>query len=74
MENAKEISDIVQLVAFQRSGYEVNGENIEKYNFILLDNTPIHASSEAREGCIKMLNESVIHYIFSKGLYLNRQR
>lgn len=69
--NAKEISDIVQLVAFQRSGYEIHGQNIEKYNFILLDNTPIHASSsEAREGCIEMLNQSVIHYIFTKGLYL----
>lgn len=69
--NAEKISHMVQLVAFQRSGYDLINENIEKYHFILLDNQPIHASSsEVREGQLHMLDQSVLRYITSHGLYL----
>ncbi|MDE6953103.1 MAG: nicotinate-nucleotide adenylyltransferase [Erysipelotrichales bacterium] len=70
--NAEEISELVQLVAFQRGGYEDKGVNIEKYHFIVLNNKPIYASSsEVRNGHIEMLDKCVLEYISNKGLYLD---
>lgn len=69
--NAEEISKMVQLVAFQRGGYQINEESIQKYHFILLDNEPVYvSSSEVRNGHIEMLNHDVLKYITSQGLYL----
>ncbi|MCI9093861.1 MAG: nicotinate-nucleotide adenylyltransferase [Coprobacillus sp.] len=69
--SSQEISEIVQLVAFQRGGYEQENENIQKYHFIVLKNIPIYASSsEIRKGSIEMLDPQVLHYITNNGLYL----
>lgn len=69
--DAQKISEMVQLVAFQRGGYECDDTNIKKYHFKLLNNKPIFASSsEARNGHIEMLDKNVLHYITSHGLYL----
>lgn len=69
--DAKKISQIVQLVAFQRGGYEIKEKNIKKYHFIILNNHPIHASSsEIRNGHIEMLDPHVLQYITHNGLYL----
>ncbi len=68
---AKEISEIVQLVTFQRGGYDQKQDNIEKYHFIVLENVPIYASSsEIRNGHIEMLDPKVLQYITRNGLYL----
>ena len=70
--DAKEISEVVQLVAFLRSGYPMQHENLEKYHFQLLHNKPIHASSsEIRDGHLEMLDVSVLKYISNEGLYLD---
>lgn len=69
--DAKKISELVQLVAFQRGGYEQKEKNIQKYHFILLKNKPICASSsEIRNGHIEMLDPQVLKYITQNGLYL----
>ncbi len=69
--DAYEISQKVQLVAFQRGGYQPNEENLKKYHFITLDNEPIYSSSsEVRNGHIEMLDEEVLRYITHQGLYL----
>lgn len=68
---AKQISKMVQLVTFQRGGYDYQKDNIKKYHFIVLDNEPITASSsEIREGHIEMLDPLVLRYITNHGLYL----
>lgn len=70
--DAKKISKMVQLVTFQRGGYQEKDDNLKKYHFILLNNLPIHASSsEARNGHIEMLDPKVLHYITNHGLYLD---
>ena len=69
--DAKEMSELVQLVTFQRGGYQAENENIEKYHFIVLNNEPIYASSsEIRNGHIEMLDPHVLSYITKQGLYL----
>lgn len=69
---AKKLSELVQLVAFQRGGYEYNDSNIQKYHFIVLNNHPIYASSsEVRAGHIEMLDKNVLKYISKNGLYLD---
>lgn len=69
--DAHKISELVQLVTFHRGGYTLENDNIAKYNFIVLENEPIHASStEIRNGCIDMLSEEVLKYIVKEGLYL----
>jgi len=69
--DAQKISQLVQLVAFQRGGYEANYKLIEKYHFLLLNNEPVQASSsEVRHGHIEMLDSLVLKYITSEGLYL----
>ena len=68
---ASKISELVQLVTFHRGGYEKENDNIVKYNFIVLENEPIHASStEIRNGRIDMLCPDVLRYIVKEGLYL----
>ncbi|MFV0396290.1 MAG: nicotinate-nucleotide adenylyltransferase [Coprobacillaceae bacterium] len=67
---AKEISQLVQLVAFERLGYKSN-ENIEKYHFIKLHNVATTASSSAiRDGDLTHLDTRVLHYITNQGIYL----
>ncbi len=69
--NAQDMSKLVQLVAFQRGGYTPDMKPICEYHFLLLDNTPIDASSsDVREGHIEMLDNRVLHYITQNGLYL----
>lgn len=69
--NAEAISEMVQLVAFQRGGYPINQVSIQKYHFIQLNNEPVYASSsDVRNGHIEMLNPGVLKYITCQGLYL----
>lgn len=69
--NAKEISQLVELVAFQRGGYEIDFAPIQEYHFILLENEPIYASSsDVRNGHIELLNPNVLRYITKEGIYL----
>jgi nicotinate-nucleotide adenylyltransferase len=69
--NAYEMSQMVQLVAFQRGGYEANRDVLEQYHFLLLKNEPVYASSsDVRNGHIEMLTPAVLKYITKHGLYL----
>jgi len=69
--NAKEMSQLVHLVAFQRGGYKKDQDILKKYHFKTLNNEPITASSSAiREGQLDQLDEKVLKYISSKGIYL----
>lgn len=68
---SEKISQLVQLVAFQRGGYNPDDEVLKQYHFITLDNEPVYASSsEIRQGHIEMLDPKVLHYISNHGLYL----
>lgn len=68
---AKEISQMVQLVSFQRTGYQANN-CIETYGFITLNNTPNTISSSAiRNGEISYLDSNVLRYISKHGIYLD---
>lgn len=68
---AKKISNLVQLVAFQRGGYEPLLDVLNQYHFLVLNNRPVYASSsDVRQGHIEMLNPHVLRYISSQGLYL----
>lgn len=68
--SAREISEIVQLVAFNRLGYQAN-ETMETYNFITLKNVPSAISSSAiREGDITSIDPLVLSYIANQGIYL----
>jgi nicotinate-nucleotide adenylyltransferase len=67
---AKEISTLVQLVAFKRLGYLEN-ENLTNYHFITLQNIPTSISSSAiRNGDVSFLDPKVLSYISNHGLYL----
>lgn len=67
---AKKISKLVQLVAFQRTGYKIN-ENIEKYHFQLIDVPSSDESSTAfKEGNINIVDKNVLKYICNEGIYL----
>ncbi|WP_295289448.1 nicotinate-nucleotide adenylyltransferase [uncultured Catenibacterium sp.] len=69
---AKEISELVQLVAFNRGGYPTTHPNLETYHFIKMNNVEITASStEIKEGALNMLDEDVLRYISQNGLYLD---
>lgn len=69
--NAQEISERVHLVAFQRGGYLADHKKLEKFQFIVLNNEPIDASSSAvRDGQIELLNHNVLKYISTHGIYL----
>ena len=68
---AKTLSQKVQLIAFQRDGYERDESVLESYHFKELNNEPIHASStEIRNGHLHMLDSEVLKYISHHGLYL----
>lgn len=68
----KKISKLVQLVAFNRGGFDEESDNLKKYHFIKIDNEPITASSTAiREGDLSQLDPAVMHYIAQKGFYLD---
>lgn len=70
--DAKKISELVQLVAFNRKGYPKDDANLKKYHFIKMDNKPLKASStEIRDGHLEMLDPNVLKYISSHGLYLD---
>lgn len=69
---AKKISEMVQLVAFNRATYPEDHPNLETYHFIKLNNEPIHASSsEIKEGHLEMLEPAVLHYASMHGLYID---
>ncbi len=69
---AKYISEKVQLVAFLRGGYECDYDVLNEYHFIQLNNTPlVSSSSEIRNGHVDLLDENVLKYIVSKGLYID---
>ena len=69
---AEEISELVQLVAFNRGGYPTAHPNLERYHFIKMDNVEITASStEIKEGALDMLDKDVLKYISKNGLYLD---
>lgn len=69
--SAQKISELVQLVAFQRGGYTPNHNNFQKYHFIVLDNDPLTISStDVKNGHIEMLDKEVLSYITNKGIYL----
>lgn len=68
---ATKISELVQLVVFDRIGYTKN-ENLEKYHFLHLDIAPMKvASSDIRHGDILDLDPQVLRYIVHHGLYLD---
>lgn len=68
---AKKISQLVQLVAFQRGGYKPDKKEMKEYHFLILDNLPLSmSSSEVRKGHLEMLDPQVLKYISSQGIYL----
>lgn len=68
---AKKISQLVQLVAFQRGGYQPDKKEMKEYHFFILDNPPLTiSSSEVRNGHLEMLEPNVLRYISSQGIYL----
>ncbi len=68
---AEKIAEQVNLVCFLRLGYEYN-ENIDKYNFTLLDMEPTSiSSSDVRAGHLEYLSKKVLRYISQEGIYLN---
>lgn len=69
--DAKKISELVHLVAFQRGGYNKDEGMMKPYHFAILNNEPLTISStDARNGHIEMLDSRVLKYITSHGLYL----
>lgn len=72
MEKSKKISQLVQLIAFQRGGYKPHYSILDTYHFQLLNNQPVYASSsDVRNGHIEMLDQDILRYISSQGLYLD---
>lgn len=68
---AKKISELVTLVAFQRGDYEADEKYIQDYHFTVLNNPPmIASSSDVRCGHIELLEPQVLKYITKHGLYL----
>lgn len=69
--DAKEISELVQLVAFNRGGYSSFHPNLDTFHFIKINNIEITASStQIKEGHLEMLDSHVLRYISKHGLYL----
>lgn len=68
---SEKISQMVQLVAFQRGGYQMDEDSFRAYHFKVLNNEPIVASSsDVRDGHIELLDSKVLRYITNQGLYL----
>lgn len=66
------ISEMVQLVAFQRGGYECDENVLNQYHFIILHNEPIVSSStEIKNGKVELLDSKVLEYITNHGLYID---
>lgn len=64
------LSQLVQLVVFDRIGYQIN-DNLNKYNFVRLDLTASDdASNSIRNGSLHALNPEVLKYIVTNGIYL----
>lgn len=69
--DAKKISELVQLVAFDRVGYDTN-ENIQDYHFKQLAIEPMDiSSSNIRSGNLLSLDPKVLKYIVNHGIYLD---
>ena len=69
--DARIISQLVQLVAFQRGDYQADQKILREYHFIELFNDPIiSSSSDVRNGRIELLDKDVLSYITNHGLYL----
>lgn len=67
----KKISKMVQLVAFNRGGYEPFCDNLTKYRFVKIENEAMTVSSTAiRAGHLEHLHPNVLRYISRHGLYL----
>lgn len=68
---ADKISEMVQLVAMDRKGYDAHLENEAKYKMIRLSYRPLEVSSSMiRSGNFKHVNKDVIQYFSMHGLYL----
>lgn len=68
--DADKISELVQLVVFDRIGYQTN-ENLNKYHFMHLDLIASDdASNNIRNGALHALNPEVLKYIVRNGIYL----
>ena len=62
----------IHTIAFQRGGYKPHYSILDTYHFQLLNNQPVYASSsDVRNGHIEMLDQDVLRYISSQGLYLD---
>lgn len=69
---AKKIAETVQMVTFDRKGYESN-ENIKKYHFLVIKVKPSAESSTAfRQGDISVVDKEVLKYICNEGIYLEQ--
>lgn len=69
---SKKISEMVQLVCFDRGGYTEYCENINIYHFKKMNHNALTASSsDVRNGNISLLDSDVLRYISKHGLYLD---
>lgn len=65
------LSQLVQLLAFDRLGYDGNHENLQRFHFIKLKIEPRDDASHAiRSGHLEYLDPEVLRYISKQGLYL----
>lgn len=68
--SAKEISELVQLVAFNRKGYQKNDVlNDYHFEFIQADSTA-ESSTQFKAGNKEIVDRNVYTYAFQNGLYL----
>ncbi len=65
------LSQEVQLLAFDRLGYDTDHENLSRFHFLKLEIEPRDdASSAIRLGHLEYLDREVLRYISKEGLYL----
>ena len=65
-----ELSKLTRIVAYNRSGYDKNQGNIEKYHVLLVEGPQFDVSStEVRELKSIDVDEDVLHYILMNKLY-----
>ena len=63
---------MVQLVCFNRGGYNTDSKNIKKYHFLKMEHDGIEASStQIRKGDLSLLDKDVLKYISKNGIYLD---
>ena len=66
---AREISEMVHLVVFNRLGY-LKSENIERYHMTELDLIPSDASStKIKEGDVSQVDDKVLDYMMTHSIY-----